>query len=314
MRMRLALAIVVTTEARPRRQIRAPLATARGEYLPGESAYSSLARRRPQRCARRRAPRAAILVLFGRDERKLRESVRRTAGVANVLHASGECAYPRPPAWWRAACAGGECACLRCCRGLSGANNSLVRYEMVDRLYEGFRAVLARYPRADVVLKVEDDTRVDGAALAALLARPICDGSSYSAWKSPGGPPPTATPRSSAQPLRKLPPGRARAAALLRRRQRLPLGRADPAAPAARDAAAAGPGGRLLLGARPRRRRPPGARVWPQPRVPPRRRRVGSARAAARVRPLRRGHAASVLVRVGLWTRGSLVKSVEVPE
>ena len=79
MRMRLALAIVVTTEARPRRQIRAPLATARGEYLPGEAAYSSLARRRPQRCARRRAPRAAILVLFGRDERKLRESVRRTA-------------------------------------------------------------------------------------------------------------------------------------------------------------------------------------------------------------------------------------------
>ena len=75
MRMRLALALVVTTEARPRRQIRAPLATARGEYLPGESAYSSLARRRPQRCARRRAPRAAILVLFGRDERKLRESL-----------------------------------------------------------------------------------------------------------------------------------------------------------------------------------------------------------------------------------------------
>jgi len=301
MRMRLALALVVTAEARPRRQVRAPLATARGEYLPGEAAYSSLSHRRPQRCARRRAPRAAILVLFGRDERKLRESVRRTAGVANVLHASGECAYPRPPAWWRAACAGGECACLRCCRGFSGANNSLVRYEMVDRLYEGFRAVLARYPRADVVLKVEDDTRVDGAALAALLARPLCDGSSYSAWKSPGGPPPTATPRSSAQPLRKLPPGRARAAALLRRRQRLPLGRADPAAPAARDAAAAGPGGRLLLGARPRRRRPPGARVWPQPRVPPRRRRVGSARAAARVRPLRRGHAASVLVRVGLY-------------
>lgn len=179
MRMRLALAIVVTTEARPRRQIRAPLATARGEYLPGEAAYSSLARRRPQRCARKRAPRAAILVLFGRDERKLRASVRRTAGVPNVLHASGECAYPHPPAWWRAACAGGECACLRCCRGFSGANNSLVRYEMVDRLYEGFRAVLARYPRADVVLKVEDDTRVDGAALAALLARPLCDGSLY---------------------------------------------------------------------------------------------------------------------------------------
>ena len=216
MRMRLALAIVVTTEARPRRQIRAPLATARGEYLPGEAAYSSLARRRPQRCARKRAARAAILVLFGRDERKLRASVRRTAGVPNVLHASGECTYPHPPAWWRAACAGGECACLRCCRGFSGAKNSLVRYEMVDRLYEGFRAVLARYPRADVVLKAEDDTRVDGAALAALLARPLCDGSSYSAWKSPGGPPPTATPRSSAQPLRKLPPGRARAAALTR--------------------------------------------------------------------------------------------------
>lgn len=179
MRMRLALALVVTTEARPRRQIRAPLATARGEYLPGEAAYSSLSHRRPQRCARRRAPRAAILVLFGRDERKLRASVRRTAGVPNVLHASGECTYPHPPAWWRAACAGGECACLRCCRGFSGANNSLVRYEMVDRLYEGFRAVLARYPRADVVLKVEDDTRVDGAALAALLARPICDGSLY---------------------------------------------------------------------------------------------------------------------------------------
>ena len=187
-------------------------------------------------------------------------------------------------------------------RGVQRSNETLVRYEMVDRLYEGFRAVLARYPRADVVLKVEDDTRVDGAALAALLARPLCDGSSYSAWKSPGGPPPTATPRSSAQPLRKLPPGRARAAALLRRRQRLPLGRADPAAPAARDAAAAGPGGRA-----PSRRTSSTpaaawcARVASTPRATAAPARVGSARAAARVRPLRRGHAASVLVRVGLY-------------
>ena len=235
MRMRLALAIVVTTEARPRRQIRAPLATARGEYLPGEAAYSSLARRRPQRCARKRAPRAAILVLFGRDERKLRASVRRTAGVPNVLHASGECAYPHPPAWWRAACAGGECACLRCCRGFSGANNSLVRYEMVDRLSRASGRL--RGTRADVVLKVEDDARA-----TAPRSRPCWPGPLRRLViprGNPRGPPPTATPRSSAQPLLKLPPAA---------HERRPYcdggsgsGRADPAAPAARDAAAAGP-------------------------------------------------------------------------
>ena len=216
------------------------------------------------------------------------------AGVERAARV-GQCAYPTR----RRGGAGlryGECACLRCCRGFSGANNGLVRYEMVDRLYEGFRAVLARY-RAPTSLKVEDDAPTSagrgpaGRPLRRLVVFRV---------EIPGGLR-RRPPRSSAQPLRKLPPGRARAAALLRRRQRLPLGRADPAAPAARDAAAAGPGGRLLLGARPRRRRPPGARVWPQPRVPPRRRRVGSARAAARVRPLRRGHAASVLVRVGLY-------------
>ena len=57
--------------ARSARPSRRPAANAR-------RLSASLARRRPQRCARKRAPRAAILVLFGRDERKLRASVRRT--------------------------------------------------------------------------------------------------------------------------------------------------------------------------------------------------------------------------------------------
>jgi hypothetical protein len=176
----LALALAACAAGRPRRAVRAPVATARGEYLPGEAAYSSLARRRPQRCGWKAAPTVAVLVLFGKNEARLRASIRRTAGLGKVLHASGECTASAPPAWWRGACAGGECACLRCCRGFGGANNSRVRREMVDRLAAGFRAVLARFPDVDYVLKAEDDTTVDGQALAALLARrPLCDGTVY---------------------------------------------------------------------------------------------------------------------------------------